>query len=184
MLVGPSGSGKSTLLHLAGLLDRPDRGEIVHSGVRLDQVSERVRASYRANHIGLVFQHLHLLPKRSALHNVQFAFRYGTSSLHEREECEEALKRVGLGDRCNQPVRTMSGGEQQRVAVARAIVRRPRLILADEPTGQLDEASGRKVIDALIDATHLGIAVLLVTHRPELSPPLAVTTTLITINPC
>ncbi|MBO9556842.1 ABC transporter ATP-binding protein, partial [Cellulomonas sp.] len=147
-VVGPSGSGKSTLLNLLGLLDRPSDGEYLLDGIPTAHASERERAALRAGHIGFVFQAFHLLPHRSVLENVLLATIYsGVPRAERRDRAVAALERVGLSHRLDFPPTVLSGGERQRTAVARAVVSQPRVLLADEPTGNLDSESSEAVLE-------------------------------------
>ncbi len=171
-VVGPSGSGKTTLLHIAALLETPSAGVVRFEGEEVSRLSERERALRRAERIGLVFQRFHLMPHWSVLDNVRFRFRYMPQRPADAEaRAREALERVGLADRARQPVRLLSGGEMQRVAIARAIALPPRLLAADEPTGNLDRASAERVIACLRNLCRGGVAVLLATHNESLLQP-------------
>lgn len=162
---GPSGSGKSTLLHLAGLLDFPSRGEVLFDGRPVG--SEETAARLRGQAIGMIFQRFHLLPHRTALENVLFRFRYlGDPGPTAGRLAADALNAVGLSHVADRPARLLSGGEMQRVAIARALVAPPRLLLADEPTGNLDPESAALVFALLCDCRARGIAVLVATHNP------------------
>ncbi|MEJ5867171.1 ABC transporter ATP-binding protein [Pseudokineococcus sp. 5B2Z-1] len=169
-VVGPSGSGKSTLLHVLGLLDRPTGGDYLLDGVPTSTTSERHRARLRGGRIGFVFQQFHLLPHRSVLENVLLATLYSGVPRAERvERARAALERVGLGHRVDAAPTTLSGGERQRVAVARAVVTGPSLLLADEPTGNLDSVSSAAVMD-LFDELHAsGLTLVVITHDPVVS---------------
>ncbi len=169
-VVGPSGSGKSTLLHLLGLLDRPSDGEYLLDGIPTAHASERERAALRAGHIGFVFQAFHLLPHRTVLENVLLATIYsGVPRDERRDRAVEALARVGLSHRMDFRPTVLSGGERQRAAVARAVVSHPRVLLADEPTGNLDSESTDAVL-ALFDELHAdGLTLLVITHEDEVS---------------
>lgn len=168
-ITGPSGSGKSTFLNLASLLDTPTAGELFLDGDDVSRLSERALCEVRKDKIGMVFQKFCLLPHRSALDNVMFRFRYlDTPRQVARQRAEEALATVGLIGQADQPVRLMSGGEMQRVAVARAVAHRPSLLVADEPTGNLDRASAEGVMAIFARLHTQGITVLLVTHNDEL----------------
>jgi lipoprotein-releasing system ATP-binding protein len=170
-IMGPSGVGKSTLLHLLGGIDRPDEGRVEVFGVALPEMGAAERARFRNENVGFVFQFHHLLPEFTALENVAFPDRIaGMAAAPARRRAEELLARVGLADRGGHRPRALSGGEQQRVAIARALCRGPRLLLADEPTGNLDADSARKVFD-LLEELHRerGMSTVLVTHNPDLA---------------
>ena len=170
-LMGRSGSGKSTFLHLAAGIDAPTRGEVRLLGVGLAALSDRDRTLARREAVGLVFQFFHLLPHLTVEDNVLVpALIAGGDLAPLRVRARELLGRVGLADRLRQPVQSLSGGEMQRVALCRALLRRPRLLLADEPTGNLDEATGQVVMDLLLRmAREEGSALLYVTHSRELA---------------
>ncbi len=161
-IMGPSGSGKTSLINILGGLDRPTGGRVVVDGVEVGSLGERELTRYRAGKIGFVFQQFHLVPYLSAVENVMLA-QYFHSVADERQAVE-ALVRVGLGERSHHLPGQLSGGEQQRVAIARALVNQPKLILADEPTGNLDEANERIVLDLLRDLHTAGHTILVVTH--------------------
>lgn len=166
-VVGRSGSGKTTLLNLLGLIDRQTSGTLTFDGVEVARLSDRRRARLRGASIGFVFQQFNLLDGRTALENVMMPMLYGTARQFWRRErvALEMLDRVGLADRAHQKPNRLSGGEQQRVAVARALVRRPRLILADEPTGALDVTTGEAVMGLLDEiARESGAALVTITH--------------------
>ncbi len=170
-VMGPSGVGKSTLLHLLGGIDRPDAGRVEVFGVSLADLPPAERARFRNARIGFVFQFHHLLPEFTAEENVAFPHRIaGLSSGSARQLARELLERVGLADRGAHRARALSGGEQQRVAIARALARNPGLLLADEPTGNLDAESAARVFD-LLEQLHRerGMSTILVTHNPELA---------------
>ncbi len=168
-VVGPSGSGKTTLLHIAALIEPPSRGCVRFEGELLSDLSERDRARRRAEWIGLIFQRFHLMPHWSVLENVRLRFRYTQRSATEAEALSRAaLEHVGLSTRTHHPARLLSGGEMQRVAIARAIALPPRLLAADEPTGNLDRASAAQVIECLRALCDRGVAVLLATHNETL----------------
>jgi putative ABC transport system ATP-binding protein len=170
-LMGPSGSGKSTLLNLIGGLDRPTGGSITVAGERIDTLPESRLTSWRARHVGLVFQFYNLLPVLSAERNVELPLLLTQlNSAQRRKHVETALKIVGLGHRLKHTPRTLSGGEQQRVGIARAIVTDPTLLLCDEPTGDLDRKSGDEVLDLLhaLNREH-GKTIIMVTHDPHAS---------------
>jgi len=170
-LIGRSGSGKSTFLHLAAGIDAPTRGEVRLLGQDLAALPDRARTLARREHVGLVFQFFHLLPHLSVEENVLVpALVAGDDLAAARARAQELLARVGLSDRAAQPVHKLSGGEMQRVALCRALLRRPRLLLADEPTGNLDEATGAVVMDLLLGlAREEGSALVYVTHSRELA---------------
>jgi len=170
-IMGPSGVGKSTLLHLLGGIDRPDTGRVEVFGRSLEDMSPRDRARYRNERIGFVFQFHHLLPEFTALENVAFPRRIAGESPREAEgRAAELLRRVGLADRGHHGARALSGGEQQRVAIARALARDPSLLLADEPTGNLD-ANAAQAVFALLRELHdeRRMTTILVTHNPDLA---------------
>jgi putative ABC transport system ATP-binding protein len=168
-LTGPSGSGKTTLLHLAGLLDVPTAGRITLGGADLTHATPDERASVRAASIGIVHQHFHLLPHRSAYDNVLFRFRYLRADPDlARRASLAALDRLGLSHIAHQPARLLSGGEMQRVAIARAIAHPPRLLLADEPTGNLDADAARVVMEAFRELHGEGHTLLMATHNTSL----------------
>jgi putative ABC transport system ATP-binding protein len=170
-LMGPSGSGKSTLLHLIGGLDRPTRGSVKVAGQSLSDLSDRWLAGWRARHVGFVFQLYNLLPVLTAERNVELPLLLTHLSKRERRKhVETALAVVGLKDRARHYPRTLSGGEQQRVGIARAIVSDPTLLLCDEPTGDLDRTSGDGILDLLqaLNREH-GKTIIMVTHDPHAS---------------
>lgn len=164
-IVGPSGSGKSTMLNLLGLLDRPSVGEYYLSGELTTQLSENERAAVRATAIGFVFQAFHLMPHRTVLDNVLLPMLYSGVPRAEREaRAHDALRRVGLGHRLSFMPGTLSGGERQRVAVARAVVSSPRLLLADEPTGNLDQRTSGEVMELFEELNADGLTLIVITH--------------------
>jgi ABC-type lipoprotein export system ATPase subunit len=163
-LVGPSGSGKSTLLHLIGALDRPDRGEVTVAGVRVENAGERTLADLRRRHIGFVFQFFHLIPELTGEENVQLAARMNGRNGAGRRRAQRLIDELGLAHLRGSRPHELSGGEQQRFALARALVNDPSLVLADEPTGNLDTKSGAQVLALLRGLATEGRAVLLVTH--------------------
>nr|WP_238993055.1 ABC transporter ATP-binding protein [Jiangella aurantiaca] len=169
-IIGPSGSGKSTLLHLLGLLDRPSHGIYLLDGVDVGTLPERRRTRVRGERIGFVFQAFHLLPHRSVLENVELAMVYLRVPRKERTARATAtLERVGLGHRLDFDPITLSGGERQRVAIARALVAQPSLLLADEPTGNLDSGNAASVLD-LFDELHAdGLTLAVITHDDGVS---------------
>ena len=170
-LIGPSGSGKSSLLHAAGLLEKPDGGQIVVAGQDATGMDDRERTRVRLHSIGFVYQFHHLLPEFSALDNVALPQRIaGRSRAEARERAGELLGALGLAERVDHQPAQLSGGEQQRVAVARSLANSPRLLLADEPTGNLDPATSKIVFQALHDLVRsTGVAALIATHNMELA---------------
>jgi lipoprotein-releasing system ATP-binding protein len=173
-VVGASGVGKSTLLHLLGCLDRPTEGRVLFEGADVFDRSEAARAAFRSREIGFVFQFHQLLADFTALENVELAGRIGREPRAQvRARARELLERVGLGPRLSHRPGELSGGEQQRVAVARAVMRRPRLVLADEPTGNLDPGTGARVQDMLIDLNReTGAALVVATHNERFATAL------------
>ncbi len=170
-VVGRSGSGKTTLLNLAAGLDVPDAGRVVVAGHDLSRLDDRDRTLLRRGTIGFVFQFFHLLPHLSVLENVLLpGWIAGDDEAVSRRRAHDLLAAVDLADRVGEPVDRLSGGEQQRVAICRALLRRPRLLLADEPTGSLDDATGRLVLDLLLSLSRReGSSLLLVTHSDEVA---------------
>ena len=170
-IIGPSGSGKSTLMHLLGCLDRPTSGRLRVNGVEMSQLSDTQLAELRNKTIGFVFQSFHLLARTTALENVALPLVYrGIGARQRRERAAAMLGRVGLGHRLTHRPNQLSGGEQQRVAIARALVTDPAVLLADEPTGNLDSATGEAVLELLerLNAES-GVALVMVTHDPEVA---------------
>jgi putative ABC transport system ATP-binding protein len=169
-IVGPSGSGKSTMLNLIGTLDRPSEGTVRIDGYDVASLSDRQLSALRARRIGFVFQSFHLAPGRDALGNVADGLLYTGVSKRERERrAEAALVRVGLGDRLTHRPFQLSGGERQRVAIARAVAGDPPLLLADEPTGNLDSVSGAGVMKLLRELNGAGTTTLVITHDHEIA---------------
>ena len=169
-VVGPSGSGKSTMLHIMGTLDTPTSGSVLIEGVDTSSLDDAALAAIRGRRVGFVFQRFFLLPGTSALDNVANGLLYtGTLRPQRREAAAAALERVGLGARALHRPNELSGGEMQRVALARALVHQPAFILADEPTGNLDSAGSKAIIDLLFSLHHEGRTIIVITHNEEIS---------------
>ena len=170
-LVGPSGAGKSTMLHIAGLLERPDSGAVVIGGEDCGSFNDERRTTLRRSEIGFVYQFHHLLPEFSALENVMLPQMIAAAPRRQaREKAAGLLERVGLMPRAGHRPARLSGGEQQRVAIARALANDPRILLGDEPTGNLDHATGDSVLGTLLDLVrHTGLAALIATHNLDLA---------------
>ena len=169
-IMGPSGSGNSTLMHIVGLLDRPTSGQVILDGEDISAMTPNQLSALRNRHIGFVFQSFNLLPRTSALANVELPLIYaGIAGAERSRRAKEALERVGLGDRLGHFSSQLSGGQQQRVAIARALVNNPSIVLADEPTGNLDSRSGVEVMATLQELHEQGITVVLVTHDERVS---------------
>jgi putative ABC transport system ATP-binding protein len=167
-IIGPSGSGKSTLLNILGALDHPSEGNIIINGTDMNSLGEDALAKFRRESIGFVFQHSHLVPYLNATENVMIAQYF--HSIPDKEEAEEALERVGLGQRLHHRPSQLSGGEQQRVCIARALINNPSILLADEPTGNLDRTNTKNVLELLRDLhTQEHFTIILVTHDPFVS---------------
>lgn len=164
-VMGPSGSGKSTMLNIVGCMDTPSKGQVLIDGIDISTLSRRQLTEIRRDKIGLVFQQFHLIPYLTALENVMIAQYY--HSMSDEKEAKEALERVGLGHRFDHLPSQLSGGEQQRVCIARALINYPALILADEPTGNLDEANEEIVVDLFKELHKEGHTIIMVTHDPE-----------------
>ena len=179
-VVGKSGSGKSTLLHIAGLLERPDEGEVVVDGKPTVRMADKERTWLRRNFLGFVYQYHHLLPEFSAVENVMLPqMLNGVAGGAARKRASDLLGLVGLGDRLDHRPGRLSGGEQQRVAIARAVANAPRVLLADEPTGNLDSTTSETVFQQLLALVReTGMAALVATHNPELAARMDRTVTL------
>jgi putative ABC transport system ATP-binding protein len=170
VVMGPSGSGKSTLLYLLGGLDYSTAGEIWVDGQRLDQMDENALALFRRRTMGFVFQSFNLIPSMTAVENVSFPMQFaGVNPSKRKTQARTILDQVGLGNRADHKPTELSGGQQQRVAIARALVNNPSLILADEPTGNLDTSSGAAIMQILSDLHTSGRTVLVVTHDPRMT---------------
>ena len=169
-IMGPSGSGKSTLMNIIGCLDLPTEGEFFLGGENVLTMNENAVADLRNRMIGFVFQNFNLLPRETALENVALPLLYAGVPRRERaERAREALESVGLGDRVDFLPTQLSGGQKQRVAIARAMINRPHVLLADEPTGALDSASGKQVMELFEKLNDDGMTVIMITHAPEIA---------------
>ncbi|EDO6740579.1 ABC transporter ATP-binding protein [Campylobacter coli] len=166
-IMGPSGSGKSTLLNILSLMDNPSSGKYILDNEDLEQINEERKITLRREKIGLIFQQFHLIPYLSALENVMLS-QYYHSSVDE-EDAKAVLEKVGLSHRLSHLPSQLSGGEQQRVCIARALINNPEILLADEPTGNLDEANEKIVLETLQKLKNEGKTIVLITHNPELA---------------
>jgi putative ABC transport system ATP-binding protein len=168
-IMGPSGSGKSTLLNILGLLDRPTRGSYRLDGEDVTALSDRAQANTRRDKIGFVFQFFHLVPRLTAAENIELPLMLaGVQPSERKQRVQQILDAVGLADRAHHKPDQLSGGQRQRVAIARATIMQPTVILADEPTGNLDRASGGEVIEVLENLNRQNITLIIVTHDPEI----------------
>ncbi|MCK4614823.1 MAG: ABC transporter ATP-binding protein [Thermoplasmata archaeon] len=171
VILGASGSGKTTLLNLIGGIDSPSKGTIVVDGKNIGKMNQRELTDYRRNNIGFIFQFYNLIPNLNARENLEFVFEYvlENNKGSKNARAQELLEKVGLGERGSHFPHQLSGGEQQRVAIARALAKDPRIILADEPTGELDYRTGLKILDILLSLSKENRAVIIVTHNRELA---------------
>lgn len=167
-VIGPSGAGKTTLLHILGCLDLPSRGEMHFDGARVDKMRESELVALRRKKIGFIFQQFYLIPGLSVLDNIALPLLFSKTRV-EKERIEELARMVGLSERLHHVPAQLSGGEMQRTAIARALVNDPEVILADEPTGNLDTANSEKIFDILHKLHQNGLTVLMITHNPELA---------------
>jgi len=168
-IIGASGSGKSTLLNIIGCLDRPTSGRYIFGGVDVSRLNDNQLAEMRSGKFGFVFQDFNLLPRATALSNVELPLIYMGGIHHRQERAAEALERIGLGERADHKPTELSGGEQQRVAIARALINNPALILADEPTGELDTHSSAEIMAIFRELHQEGITIILITHETNIA---------------
>jgi len=170
-ITGPSGSGKSTLLHILGCLDRPESGEYRLNGRNVFAASDRELSRFRAEHIGFVFQNFNLIPVLNVFENVGLPFQYaGSGTLHDKKQrVTEVIRQVGLENRMRHKPAELSGGEMQRAAIARAMVMKPGIILADEPTGNLDSKTGKQILELFENFNDAGGTIIMITHDPDVA---------------
>jgi putative ABC transport system ATP-binding protein len=169
-IMGPSGSGKSTLMNIIGLLDRPTKGEYILDNTNTNKLTDRKLANFRRDKIGFVFQNFNLLPRFNLMQNVELPLIYKRVGARERrKKVMEVLKSVGLGDKAKNRPNRLSGGQVQRAAIARALINNPSIVLADEPTGNLDSKTGVEIMELLKDLNKKGVTIVVVTHNPEVS---------------
>jgi putative ABC transport system ATP-binding protein len=169
-IMGPSGSGKSTLMNILGCLDVPTSGKYILDGEEVSLLRDDKLAVIRNKKVGFVFQSFNLLPRSTALANVELPLRYSGNGNHRRQRAKEALELVGLGNRINHKPNEMSGGQQQRVAIARALINNPAILMADEPTGNLDSHSGKEIMELILSLNRdRGTTVIIVTHDPTIA---------------
>lgn len=166
-IIGPSGSGKTTLLNIIGCIDRQTKGMITVGGIRVDELNQKELTKFRREHIGLIFQQYHLIPYLTALENVMVAQYF--HSVVDEGDAKEVLEMVGMGHRFDHLPAHLSGGEQQRVCIARALINEPQIIIADEPTGNLDQENGKIVLKLISELHDKGHTIILVTHNPEIA---------------